>query len=53
MTTGGEWVLEVNVIALHSLSGDHSGKNLGHYVVGLCGRVGLTGHEATKVRENR
>ena len=52
MTTGGEWVLEANVIALCSLSGDHGGKNLGRYVVGLCDRVGLTGHKATKVREN-
>ena len=45
----GEWSLEAKVIVLCGLSGDHSGKNLGHYVVGLCDRVGLIGDKASKV----
>ena len=51
VTKRGEWVLEVNVIALRGLSGDQSGKNLGHYVVGLCDRVGLIGKEKSKVSD--
>ena len=35
VTDKGEWVLDAHVIALHGLLGDHSGKNLGCYIVGL------------------
>lgn len=52
MTKKGEWKLEGRVIALRGLSGDHGGKNLGRYVVGLCDRVGLIGKERSKVRRN-
>ena len=47
----GEWELESNVIALRRLSGDHGGKNLGRYLVGMCDRVGLIGNNESKVRE--
>lgn len=50
MAKNGEWELESNVIALRGLSGDHGGKNLGRYVVGLCDRVGLIGNDESKVR---
>ena len=45
----GEWSLEAKVVALCGLSGDHGGKNLGCYVVGLCDCVGLIGDKASKV----
>ena len=45
----GEWCLKANMIVLHGLSGDHGGKNLGHYIAGLCDCVGLIGHEKSKV----
>jgi hypothetical protein len=50
VTKKGEWVLEARVIALRGLSGNHGGKNLGRYVVGLCDRVGLMGSDWSKVR---
>jgi hypothetical protein len=49
VTKKGEWVLEARVIALRGLSGNHGGKNLGRYVVGLCDRVGLMGNDWSKV----
>lgn len=43
------WEMRSAVIGLRGISGDHSGKNLGRYVVGLCDRVGLMGKQASKV----
>ena len=48
----GDWLLEASVIVLRGLSGNHGGKNLGHYVVGLCDRVGIIGDEKSKVSNN-
>ncbi|KAF7770801.1 hypothetical protein Agabi119p4_6775 [Agaricus bisporus var. burnettii] len=45
----GKWMMRSFVIGLRGLSGNHSGKNLGQYVVGLCDRVGLIGKEKSKL----
>ncbi|KAF8676686.1 hypothetical protein AX14_004846 [Amanita brunnescens Koide BX004] len=45
----GEWVLDARVIALRGLSGDHGGKNLGRYIIGLCDHMGLIGNEKSKL----
>lgn len=47
---GGEWSLEGCVIALWGLSGNHGGKNMGRYIVGLCDCIGLIGDARSKVR---
>jgi hypothetical protein len=39
----GKWSLKSAVIGMRGLSGDHGGKNMGRYVVGLCDHVGLIG----------
>jgi hypothetical protein len=39
----GKWSLKSAVIGMHGLSGNHGGKNMGRYIVGLCDRVGLIG----------
>lgn len=52
VTKEGDWLLEASVIALRGLSGNHGGKNLGRYVVGLCDRVGIIGDEKSKVSNN-
>ena len=49
MSKKGEWSLEAKVVALRGLSGNHGGKNLGRYIVGLCDRVGLIGDKVSKV----
>jgi hypothetical protein len=49
VTEKGEWELESKILALRGLSGDHGGKNLGRYVVGLCDRVGVIGNKESKV----
>ena len=30
------WTMRSEVIGFQTVSGDHSGKNLGHYFVGVC-----------------
>ena len=50
VTDKGKWVLWSKVVGFRVLSGTHSGDNLGRYCVGLCDRVGITGHEKSKVR---
>ena len=52
VTKEGDWLLEASVIALCGLSGNHGGKNLGRYVIGLCDRVGIIGDEKSKVSNN-
>jgi hypothetical protein len=47
---GGGWSLEGCVIALWGLLGNHSGKNVGCYIVGLCDHIGLIGDTRSKVR---
>jgi len=45
----GKWVFKSAVIGMRGISGDHSGKNLGRFVVSLCERVGVVGQQRTKV----
>jgi hypothetical protein len=40
------------VVGFRSISGDHSGENLGRYFVGVCDRVGIMGKDQSKVQAN-
>ena len=46
------WELHSEVILCQALSGNHSGKNLSHYVIGLCDHMGISGGEKSKVCPN-
>ena len=46
----GKWTLRTEVIGFQSISGDHSGQNLGRYIVGVFDRVGIMGKNHSKVR---
>jgi len=45
----GKWTLRMEVIGFQSISGDHSGQNLGRYIVGVFDRVGIMGKNHSKV----
>ena len=45
----GKWKLRSEVVGFRSISGDHSGWNLGRYFVGLCDRVGICDKDRSKV----
>lgn len=40
-TKEGIWKLRSEVVGFKPISGDHSGWNLGRYIVGLCERIGI------------
>lgn len=44
----GKWRLQSEVVAFQVVSGDHSGLNLGRYLVGCCDRVGIMGKTGSK-----
>jgi hypothetical protein len=46
----GKWRLRSEVVGFQPVSGDHSGWNLGRYIVGLCDRVGILNNNGSKVR---
>jgi len=48
----GEWKLQAKVIGFQLISGDHSGANLGQYIVGVFDWVGIMGKNHSKVRCN-
>lgn len=45
-----KWKLRSEVVGFQGVSGDHSGRNLGRYFIGLCDRVGICSKNGTKVR---
>jgi hypothetical protein len=47
---GKEWKMRSEVIGFKSLSGAHTGENLGRYAVGLLDRVGIMDDKRSKVR---
>jgi hypothetical protein len=47
---GNVWKLRSEVIGFKSLSGAHTGENLGRYAVGLLDRVGIMDEKRSKVR---
>ena len=49
---GGKWKLRSEVVGFQPVSGDHSGWNLGRYIVGLCDRVGIFNKSGSKVRRS-
>ena len=44
-----KWEMRSEVIGFRAISGDHSGKNLGRYFVGVCDRIGIINMERSKV----
>jgi hypothetical protein len=44
----GKWKMRAAVIGFKSLSGAHSGENLGRYTVGLLDRVGIMDENGSK-----
>ena len=46
---GETWEMRLEVIGFRSVSGDHSGKNLGRYFVGVCDRIGIMNTKRSKV----
>jgi hypothetical protein len=46
---GEKWNMCSEVIGFRSLSGEHSGENLGHYFVGVCDRIGIIDNKRSKV----
>lgn len=45
------WEMRSEVIGFRSVSGDHSGENLGHYFVGVCDWIGITSVTTSKVKQ--
>ena len=45
----GKWKLRSEVVGFKPISGDHSGWNLGRYIMGLCERVGICTQDVSKV----
>ena len=43
------WTMCLEVIGFRTVSGDHSGKNLGRYFVGICDRIGIMNTDRSKV----
>jgi len=44
------WEMHSEVIRFQSVSGDHSGKNLGQHFVGACDWIGIMNMERSKVQ---
>ena len=47
----GKWKVQAEVIGFQSISGDHSGENLGRYIVGVFDWVGIMGKDHSKVHK--
>jgi hypothetical protein len=47
---GKKWEMRSEVVGFRSVSGDHSGKNLGRYFVGVCDRIGIMNMKRSKVQ---
>ena len=47
-----KWKLRSKVVGFQPVSGEHSGWNLGQYVVGLCDRVGIFNKKGSKVHDD-
>jgi hypothetical protein len=45
----GKWKLRSEVVGFKGLSGNHSGDNLGRYLIGLYERVGIITESSSKV----
>jgi len=44
------WEMHSEVIGFQSVSGDHSGKNLGQYFMGVCDQIGIMNTKRSKVQ---
>ena len=45
----GMWKLRSEVVGFKPVSGEHSGWNLGRYIVGLCEHIGIWNPDSSKV----
>ena len=45
----GKWLLHMEVVGFKAVLGEHSGWNLGRYIVWLCDHVGICGTNGSKV----
>ena len=48
----GKWMVRAEVVGFRSISGDHSGENLGRYLVGVFDRVGIMSKNHSKVHDD-
>jgi len=48
----GKWKVQAEVVGFRSISGDHSGENVGRYLMGVFDQVGIMGPSHSKVRDN-
>jgi hypothetical protein len=48
--TDGKWNLRADVVGFKAVSGDHGGRNLGCYFIGLCNHIGICNAYGSKVR---
>jgi len=44
-----KWMMRAEVVGFNAVSGDHGGRNLGCYFMGLCDRVGICNWDGSKV----
>ena len=44
-----KWKMQAEVVRFKAVSGDHGGRNLGCYFMGLCDRVGICNQNGSKV----
>ena len=49
----GRWSVRAEVVGFQSILGDHSGENLGRYVVGVFDWVGIMHKDQSKVHEQK
>ena len=47
----GRWSVQVEVVGFQSISGDHSGENLGRYTMGVFDQVGIMHKDQSKVHK--
>jgi hypothetical protein len=45
----GSWKLRAEVVGFQPITGEHSGRNLGRYFVGLCDHMGIMNKQGSKV----
>jgi hypothetical protein len=45
----GKWKMRAKVVGFRAVLGDHRGKNLGQYFLGLCDHIGICNKGRSKV----
>jgi hypothetical protein len=47
--TDRKWKMRAEVVGFKAVSGDHGGRNMGRYFMGLCDHVGICNQNGSKV----